>query len=115
MHTKCPMTVNEDASAVHCCLRVNIPFDKPTRIPLTTTGGSAEVQRDYVGSYHEIVFQRGNTQACGSISIIDDNDCELTETVSVNLAKTSDSSDYHVGEPASCLLQITDNDSEFFN
>ena len=73
---------------------------------------TADVDSDYFGSSHQVVFSPGEYQACVSISIADDDECEVTETFSVKLAEPTLPGTYFLGHTKSCFAHITDNDSK---
>ena len=74
--------------------------------------GTADVDSDYFGSSHQVVFSPGESQACVSISIADDDECEVTESFLVKIAEPAIPGIYFLGHPKSCSAYINDNDSE---
>jgi hypothetical protein len=76
-------------------------------IPLQITGGSAKSGTDVIGTTRYAVFYHGKTQACVHIRIIDDDDCEITESFTVTMVKGSG---YTVVKPVSCTVLIDDDD-----
>jgi hypothetical protein len=79
-------------------------------IPLQITGGSAKSGTDVIGTTRYAVFYHGKTQACVHIRIIDDDDCEITESFTVTMVKGSG---YTVVKPVSCTVLIDDDDSKY--
>ena len=107
----CPQTKSEDNTKVTLCLTVTHPFSHWTSVPLQITDGSAIVGKDTIRNSHYAVFSSGMTEACVDIGIIDDDDCELTESFTVSVVAQST---YGVMDPRSCTVRITDNDRKSY-
>jgi hypothetical protein len=74
----------------------------------TTTGGSATADSDYTPVSGTLTFQPGVTEMNFQVPILDDYNEEPTETV--NLALSTVSAPFSLGEFATAVLQITDLD-----
>ena len=106
------MTVENNETAT-ICTSVSVAFNEETPMTLLLKDGTAEVGSDYSGSSHQVVFISGELQACVSISIIDDDECEVTESFSVKLPDPAIVGTYILGQPATCSVSIKDNDSTY--
>jgi hypothetical protein len=72
-----------------------------------TVGGTATSGSDYVPLSGSIIIPAGETSAGFSVSALDDQLLEGTETIVVNL---TNSATYNVGTPGSATLRIIDNE-----
>ena len=108
----CPFTTNEAEGTVSICVSASVPFIEKTKVTVLLADRTAEVGEDYTGTSHQVVFSPGETQACVSIPIEDDDECELTESFEVKLADPIIPGSYFLGQPMSCLAFIEDNERE---
>ena len=106
--------VNETDEAVRVCATVSVPFGEKTAVTLLLMDGTAHVGLDYSGSIHQVVFSPGESEACVSIPIINDDRCEVTESFSVKLTEPSITGTYLLGEPKSCSVSIKDDESNCY-
>ena len=92
---------------------MSVAFNEETTITLLLMDGTAQVGSDYSGSSHQVVFSPGQSQACVSIPVIDDDECEVTESFSVKLPDPAIVGSYILGQPKTCTVSIMDNDSMY--
>jgi hypothetical protein len=90
---------------------VNYPLTQSISIPLQIASGSAKAGTDFVGTMHNVAFYRGITRACVDIRIIDDDDCEISESFTITMVKQSG---YLLVGPVSCTVIIDDDDEVKF-
>ena len=109
--TGCPYMANENDEAVHVCATVSVPFKEKTAVTLLLMDETADVGLDYFGNYHQVVFSPGESQACVSIPVINDDKCEVTESFSVKLTEPTITGTYLIGQPKSCSVSIKDDES----
>ena len=103
---------DEHAKTANVCVTVSIPFNKEIAMPLVLADGTAELGSDFFERSHQIVFSPGESQACVSISIADDDECEVDEWFTVKLSEPTIARTYFLGQPKSCLVTIKDDESE---
>ena len=103
--------VNETNEAVRVCVTLSVPFGEKTAVTLLTMDETADVGLDYSRNFHQVVFSPGESQACVSIPIINDDRCEVTESFAVKLTEPSITGTYLLGEPKSCAVSIKDDES----
>ena len=103
---------DEDNKTANICAMVSVPFDKEIEMTLVSADGTAKFGSDYFQRSHHIVFTPGESQACVSITIADDDKCEADEWFSVKLSEPTIVGTYLLGRPKSCLVSIKDNESE---
>ena len=109
---KCPVVTNEDNRTADVCAMVSVPFNKEITMTMLVADGTAELGSDFFGSSYQVAFSRGESQACVSIPIADDDECEVDELFSVSLSEPTIAGTYFLGQPKSCLVSIKDNESE---
>ena len=109
--TGCPFEANEDDGAVNVCVYRSMPTEEKTAITLSLVGGTEVLGSGYFKSSYQVVFSPGESQACVSISIADDDECELTETFYVKLADPTRTRAYFRRQPWLCSVLIKDDDS----
>ena len=106
------MVIDENITTANVCAMVSHPFNKEIVMPLALEDGTAELGSDFFESSYQIVFSPGESQACVSISIADDDECEVDEWFSLKLSEPTIAGTYLLGQPKSCLVSIKDNESE---
>ena len=109
---KCPVVTGEDNKTANVCAEVSVPFYEEITMAMVLVEGTAEFGSDFFENSHKIVFTSGESQACASISVADDDECEVDEWFLLKLSEPTIAGTYFLGQPRSCLISIKDNESE---
>ena len=109
----CPVVTSEDNETAAVCASVSVPLNEETTLTLLLMDGTAVVGSDYSGSSHQVVFSSGQSRACVSIPLADDDECEVTESFTVKLSDPSIVGSYFLGQPKTCTVSIEDDDSMY--
>ena len=113
--TNCPVVTGEDNKAANVCAKVSVPFKKEISMALALANGTAELGSDFFESSNQLVFSPGESEACVSIPIANDDECEVDEWFMMKLSKPTIAGTYFLGQPKSCQVTIKDNESELKN
>jgi C1A family cysteine protease len=101
-------TVNESNASVSITVsRIN-GSDGAVSVGYSTSSGTAVAGQDYTTASGILNFADGETSKTFSVTVLDDSDVELNESVNLILSGPTDGAT--LGSPASAVLTITDND-----
>ena len=109
------MQTDEEKKTANVCANVSVPFKKEISMAIVLEEGTAELGNDFFESSNQLVFSPGESQACVSIPIADDDKCEVHEWFMLKLSEPTIAGTYFLGQPKSCLVLIKDNESELKN
>ena len=105
------METDEDDKTANVCAMVSVPFKKEIAMTMVLEDGTAELGSDFFESSNQLAFSPGESRACVSIPVADDDECEVDEWFSLKLSEPTIAGTYFLGQPKSCLVMIKDDES----